>query len=541
MAPSGTLGQVLDRFGLTLLGSEVGQIDRGRRVNAVVLHDSVDPQPVPQDAIVLGVGVHTADQVVELVDEAGRQGACALVLREPVPSQDRIRAAADRHELALLTLVKGVSWIQIADVLMAPRAEEWSAVTGTGQDLDLFEVANSLSAVLNAPVTIEDLTSRILAFSADQGESDEARKASVLGHQVPRTYNDPLIKGGVFRRLYAASEPIFVPSIAEGMRPRAAVRVCAGEEVLGSIWAVVDQPLDSARAAAMAEAANVAALAMLRTRVAADASRRMRLATVTALIGGGPPAREAASTIHGPMTGGCVLAAARGGTRVPGDEASTSAEMERVAGALLMLLRSEFPSAVAAAVEETVYAVLPSSEAAPLPPERVQRLTHDFAHRMGRRGEGVLIGIGSSVPDVRDLDQSRREADLTLRVLRSPTADVGRSVALASDVRVESMLLRLSDLLGAGEDAVGGPIAQLRGYDEEHGSMLEETLREWLDHFGDVSAAATAVHVHKNTFRYRLGRVVELTGIDLDDADERFHLMLQFRLAAYADSSSWTR
>ena len=31
---------------------------------------------------------------------------------------------------------------------------------------DLFELANSLAALLHAPVTIEDLSSRVIAFSA---------------------------------------------------------------------------------------------------------------------------------------------------------------------------------------------------------------------------------------------------------------------------------------------------------------------------------------------------------------------------------------
>jgi DNA-binding PucR family transcriptional regulator len=38
------------------------------------------------------------------------------------------------------------------------------------------------------------------------------------------------------------------------------------------------------------------------------------------------------------------------------------------------------------------------------------------------------------------------------------------------------------------------------------------------------------VHVHPNTFRYRLRRITEVGGIDLDDADSRFAAMLELRL-----------
>ncbi len=75
-----------------------------------------------------------------------------------------------------------------------------------------------------------------------------------------------------------------------------------------------------------------------------------------------------------------------------------------------------------------------------------------------------------------------------------------------------------------------GPIARLREYDRAHRSHLTETLAAWLDSAGDAAAAAAATHVHVNTFRYRLRRIAEVGGIDLDDPDFRFAAMLQLRL-----------
>jgi DNA-binding PucR family transcriptional regulator len=36
--------------------------------------------------------------------------------------------------------------------------------------------------------------------------------------------------------------------------------------------------------------------------------------------------------------------------------------------------------------------------------------------------------------------------------------------------------------------------------------------------------------VHPNTFRYRLRRLAEVAGIDLDDPEDRFAVLLQLRL-----------
>lgn len=65
------------------------------------------------------------------------------------------------------------------------------------------------------------------------------------------------------------------------------------------------------------------------------------------------------------------------------------------------------------------------------------------------------------------------------------------------------------------------------GYDEQHGTNLVETLRAWLGTIGDVAAASAAMYVHPNTFRYRLRRLTQVSGIDLSDPQQRFAAMLQ--------------
>ncbi|WP_353933769.1 helix-turn-helix domain-containing protein [Rhodococcus erythropolis] len=79
-------------------------------------------------------------------------------------------------------------------------------------------------------------------------------------------------------------------------------------------------------------------------------------------------------------------------------------------------------------------------------------------------------------------------------------------------------------------ETASGPLAVLREYDRTHDINLVDTLRAWLDTFGDIPAAASLVHIHVNTFRYRLKKLAGIAGIDLDDPETRFSLMLQLRL-----------
>jgi DNA-binding PucR family transcriptional regulator len=85
-------------------------------------------------------------------------------------------------------------------------------------------------------------------------------------------------------------------------------------------------------------------------------------------------------------------------------------------------------------------------------------------------------------------------------------------------------------MMAARGDTLSGPVSRLAEYDAKHRTFLVETLRAWLDAFGNVIEAAQAMWVHPNTFRYRLRRLVEIGGIDLDDADTRLSVMLQLRL-----------
>ncbi|NUP63511.1 MAG: helix-turn-helix domain-containing protein, partial [Nonomuraea sp.] len=127
-----------------------------------------------------------------------------------------------------------------------------------------------------------------------------------------------------------------------------------------------------------------------------------------------------------------------------------------------------------------------------------------------------------------ELRRSRSDADRALRVLRSGRVD--RHAARLSDVWAASLLLDVADRVAADDDLSTGPVTRLRAYDAEHSTALTQTLAAWLDTFGDVIAAAAAVHVHPNTFRYRLRRLAEVGGIDLADPEARFEAMLHLRL-----------
>lgn len=525
-----TLGRILDRLG-TLLTLEAGPADVGRAATSVVVDDPADPPVIPERAIVLGVGIADEEQLVRRIGEVAAARAAAIVVREAVPVSTAAESAAARHHLPVLGLIRGASWVQIATMLVGSLdlgSPGDLAPGATGPGPDLFELAESIAAMLQAPVTIEDLSSRVLAFSADQAGTDEPRRQTILGLQVPTFYEDLQRRRGWFRRIYSSDRPVYLEPAEDGSLPRVVMRVRAGDEMLGSIWAVAREQLTPQREQGMVEAARVVAMSILRARLSADSSQRLRLEHVTMLLEGGARAREAARQLGLAPAPACVVAFATRGEIVEDDAVRLAAEMQRAAAALTMYFTALYPRALAALVGGVIYAVVPLRGRAPADAGEAERIAREFIARLDGPDD-LVAGVGGVVTQLSDLMRSRREADAALRVLRARNRQ-GARVAAFDEVQVESLMHRISDDLAADGVTLAGPLAALRAYDDEHGTALVATLRAYLENLGDVTTAATAVHVHKNTFRYRLARLSEVGGIDLGDADARFGLLLQLRL-----------
>ncbi|MEU7766043.1 helix-turn-helix domain-containing protein [Nocardia sp. NPDC049190] len=69
----------------------------------------------------------------------------------------------------------------------------------------------------------------------------------------------------------------------------------------------------------------------------------------------------------------------------------------------------------------------------------------------------------------------------------------------------------------------------LLDYDQARHADLVYTLSQYLECGGNYDDSAAALHIHRSTLRYRLGRIRELTGFDLRDVNTRFNLQAATR------------
>jgi PucR C-terminal helix-turn-helix domain/GGDEF-like domain len=525
---------VLEELGWTFL-SELAPIPHpDRRVGGVIVYDPLDEQAIPDGAVVLAVGVTAGPALRDVVAAIGEHGASALVLREPILIDDATAMLAQEQGVAMLGLTRGASWTQLSAMVSSLVAEQDPGQAGdeigglpTG---DLFSLANAIAALLDAPVTIEDRNSRVLAFSARQDRADRPRIETILERQVPERYARRLTDGGFFKRLYASEEPVYIELDPGGqeIKMRCAIAVRAGGEILGSIWAVVPAELNAERTNAMKDAAKVVALELLRVRAGADVERRLRADLLsTALEGadGAPHALERLGLLDEPVV---VLAAAVADPDEGPDHAGDrKARRQRIADAIAMHLAAVHPNASSTLLGGRIFGLLPvrSEELGEL---QAVRLANGFLARIGRETT-VHIGVGRVARGPRGVVESREGAERALRV-RTEQGGAGPRVARFSDVHIEAMLLELRDRMRAAGEQPTGPIARLLEHDKQHDSQLLETLSVWLDALGDVGSAANTLHVHPNTLRYRLRRISEVGGLDLGDPEVRFAAQLQLRI-----------
>lgn len=136
-------------------------------------------------------------------------------------------------------------------------------------------------------------------------------------------------------------------------------------------------------------------------------------------------------------------------------------------------------------------------------------------HDLGE-GRDALLAIGEPVPRS-ELAAAREE----LTVLAEHARQIGlRGRLLAADYPLEILLGRLPSLAARVRDRVLAPLAG-----EAHGE-LTRTLEAFVACRFDRAASSAALKVHRNTLAYRLGRIEQITGLDLGSPRDLAYLYI---------------
>jgi DNA-binding PucR family transcriptional regulator len=80
------------------------------------------------------------------------------------------------------------------------------------------------------------------------------------------------------------------------------------------------------------------------------------------------------------------------------------------------------------------------------------------------------------------------------------------------------------------ENLMPEEIHTLFAYDEVHETELAKTLSVYLQLRNDINKTAKKLHVHRNTLIYRLNKIRDLAGVEIDDPEVAWRFQLIFRV-----------
>ena len=142
----------------------------------------------------------------------------------------------------------------------------------------------------------------------------------------------------------------------------------------------------------------------------------------------------------------------------------------------------------------------------------------------------VCLGAGSSFKGADRIQEGLKEARQAFRMIQVCRVDGG--IRYYHDLGIYRIFFSLPDksvLDGIYEDTLG----KLKEYDESTGSDLVQTLRIYLEERNSILETAKRLYVHRNTVKYRIGRIEEILGYELCDGNEEFRLRLAFKIKKF--------
>jgi sugar diacid utilization regulator len=492
-----------------------------------VIYDGACANVLELDSLLLAVGIEIEDlAAVRLLSEAGAVGAGAVVYRLTQSAPARLLAASQASGVAALGVSSSLAWgeahllFHAAIAVAGPSAEPASKAVPRG---DLFGLVNAIAATVGGAATLYDSHDRLLAYSTLDDPIDEPRRQAILLRHSPAGYLKRLRDDGHLGRVFRNTGVVRIEY--PDFRTRLNIAVCAGREVIGQISVVEGRtPLGPEAEAALVEMAKLAAPQLVHQLASRDVERRHRGVVLHAILNGSGDLPSLGARVGIDPSDSIAVVA----FTCPKNEDSGTT-LRRVMELVTFRSESLGVPAVCGTFSGLVYLIVARPEE--LGEARLDRLVSEIV-QIAERTLKVMIhaGIGSTMETLAEAPQSRWEAETVARVARE-TRRVSR-VAHVNDVRAKVVIAELRALAADRPQLKRGKLQILCDHDAEHQTAYIETLKAYFDAFGEIRKAAAAVSVHPNTFRYRIRRIEEVAGLQLDDPEERLIAELQLRFLA---------
>ena len=466
--------------------------------------------------LLLGVGdreAHQLDVLSWLLRQTAPRTPAAILVKDP---SDAVVARAVACGTAVVAVEPRARWERLYR-LVDHVFDHHRAAPVHDSGTDLFGLAQSVADRTHGMVSIEDAQSHVLAYSASADEADELRRSSILGRAGPPEHLAWIAQWGIFDAV-RAGDVVRVDARPElGLRPRRAVGIhqvpVAARRpptFAGTIWVQQGvQPLADDTDEILRGAAVLAARILTRL-AAAPSAHAVLVGELLGLRDGDREVTELARDLGITADGRPTVIGFDGGGTTPA----------RLSDVLALSASAFRPDAQVAARGDRVYVLLPDTGRASVP--SWIRGTIGALH--AELGVALHAVVAAPPNGLSGAATARAEVDRVLDSAGRHPGSLGPVTSLA-EARTTVLLDEIVALIAADDRLTDPRIRALR----DHEPVLADTLRAYLDAFGDVGDAADRLHVHPNTVRYRIRRIEDRLGTSLADPDARLVLALTLR------------
>jgi len=392
-----------------------------------------------------------------------------------------------------------------------------------GGSEDLFDVVDTIARLLGGSVVVEDVDFRVLAYSAVPGQpNDEGRRSAILNRRIAERWLQWLEESGIRERLVKSDELVrldnpWATSLIRYIQP-----IRASDQLVGYLWLYFETELDADAPRTILEFAHL---------LGPELARRSPTLTenpgghvLRQFLAGGLSASHAASILGVDEHSNIVVIA------VDVDVEATKSDaviiQSRAVRALALYTQMHLASSLVGTVDQQIYLLHASPRLKPDVAAIMRAISKHLTRAVQTKVRAAAGGIHQGLAEA---EISRNEADLTLRVLRTKN-DWERDGLFAS-MRHDIVLNEIVDVLRARPILVRGLLDRLITHDRQYNTDYVTTLRVYINSFGDMRAAAQSLNLHPNSLRYRVKRLTEIGGLDLDDPKLRLALQLLLEMA----------
>lgn len=410
------------------------------------------------------------------------------------------------------------------------------------EDKGIEAITQTLADLLKASVAVTDKFGRLLhsaQFSIYQKLEFEKN------HRLfpPDFVNNPCIKE-FFEQLDKERRPMDLPSDPDYITnlPQVITPICVGHKTLGYVLiARSSHELEELDYVAIEHAATVYALEMMKQKIADEVTSKLKGDCVDDLLNGHFKSDEEilmranflGYNINLPYQ--VIIIDIDNFSDFVKQQSGNEKKVTRVKSSLFNLVNNTVmdrsPRSIVISKSDKIVIIadtVPQNNSS-----RNYLNPNDLAHRLKAKITETLpeitisMGIGTVTSQLKDFQNSYREAMLVLKIVNK----FGKRNVLMKfcEIGVYSLLFQIEskEELEAYYHRILG---KLVSYDQKNGTSFLTTLEAFIKNNFNLQKTSKSAYMHVNTLNYRLRRVQEITGTDLDSAEERLNVQMALKI-----------